>query len=171
MFPWYLSFSWRDLFSFPFYYFPLFAVITEEGFLISPCYSLELCIQTRISFLFSFAFCSEKRHAVTSKSSKIGIPPSSTQVTQPLLQYPSMKSTSFNCGPETVMVFTKLYSFKYDPNEFGHICILCLLSSTDTAHFKWALIFHTVHLKWNLILLPQLLENQYLLASIEDTSI
>ena len=33
-----------------------FALITEEGFLISPCYSLELCIQMLISFLFSFAF-------------------------------------------------------------------------------------------------------------------
>ena len=29
---------------------------TEEGFLTSPCYSLELCIQMGISFLFSFAF-------------------------------------------------------------------------------------------------------------------
>ena len=33
-----------------------FALITEEDFLISPCYSLELCIQMGISFLFSFAF-------------------------------------------------------------------------------------------------------------------
>ena len=33
-----------------------FAVITEEGFLVSPCYSLELCIQMGVSFLFSFAF-------------------------------------------------------------------------------------------------------------------
>ena len=33
-----------------------FALITEEGFFISPCYSLELCIQMAISFLFSFAF-------------------------------------------------------------------------------------------------------------------
>ena len=33
-----------------------FAVITKEGFLISPCYSLELCIQMGISFVFSFAF-------------------------------------------------------------------------------------------------------------------
>ena len=33
-----------------------FALITEEGFLISPCYSLELCIQIDISFLFSFTF-------------------------------------------------------------------------------------------------------------------
>ena len=33
-----------------------FALITEEGFLISSCYSLELCIQMFISFLFSFAF-------------------------------------------------------------------------------------------------------------------
>ena len=40
--------------SFVFLYF--FSLITEEGFLISPCYSLELCIQTSISFLFSFAF-------------------------------------------------------------------------------------------------------------------
>ena len=35
-----------------------FALITEEGFLISPCYSLELCIQIGISFPFSFAFIS-----------------------------------------------------------------------------------------------------------------
>ena len=33
-----------------------FTVITEEGFLISPHYSLELCIQMGISFLFSFVF-------------------------------------------------------------------------------------------------------------------
>ena len=32
------------------------SLITEEGFLLSPCYSLELCIQMGISFLFSFAF-------------------------------------------------------------------------------------------------------------------
>ena len=32
------------------------ALITEEGFLISPCYSLELCIWMGIFFLFSFAF-------------------------------------------------------------------------------------------------------------------
>ena len=33
-----------------------FTLITENGFLISLCYSLELCIQMDISFLFSFAF-------------------------------------------------------------------------------------------------------------------
>ena len=33
-----------------------FALIAEEGFLLSSCYSLELCIQMLISFLFSFAF-------------------------------------------------------------------------------------------------------------------
>ena len=33
-----------------------FALIAEEGFLISSCYFLELCIQMLISFLFSFAF-------------------------------------------------------------------------------------------------------------------
>ena len=33
-----------------------FALIAEEGFLISSCYSLERCIQMLISFLFSFAF-------------------------------------------------------------------------------------------------------------------
>ena len=34
----------------------VFALITEECFLISPCYSSELCIQMGISPLFSFAF-------------------------------------------------------------------------------------------------------------------
>ena len=33
-----------------------FALITEVGFLISPCCSLEICIQMGVSFLFSFAF-------------------------------------------------------------------------------------------------------------------
>ena len=41
-------------YSIVFLYF--FALIAEEGFLISPCYSLELGIQMGISFLFSFAF-------------------------------------------------------------------------------------------------------------------
>ena len=36
----------------------LFALIAEEAFLISSCYSLELCIQMFVSFLFSFAFTS-----------------------------------------------------------------------------------------------------------------
>ena len=34
-----------------------FALIAEEGFLISPCYSLELCYQIDISFIFSVPFC------------------------------------------------------------------------------------------------------------------
>ena len=33
-----------------------FALITEEGFLFSPCYSLELCIQMLVSFLFLLCF-------------------------------------------------------------------------------------------------------------------
>ena len=37
-----------------------FVLITEEGFLISPCYSL---IQMGISFLFSFAFCFSSFHS------------------------------------------------------------------------------------------------------------
>ena len=41
-------------YSIVFLYF--FTLITEEGFYISSCYSLKLCIQMDISFLFSFAF-------------------------------------------------------------------------------------------------------------------
>ena len=40
-----------------------FAVITELGFLFSPCCSLELCIQMGISLLFSFAFCFSSFHS------------------------------------------------------------------------------------------------------------
>ena len=47
--------------SIVFFYF--FALIAEEGFLISPCYSLELCIQMGIAFLFSFAFCFPSFHS------------------------------------------------------------------------------------------------------------
>ena len=37
-------------------FFCFFALVTQEGFLISPCCSLELCIQMSIFFLFSLAF-------------------------------------------------------------------------------------------------------------------
>ena len=46
-----------------------FALTTEEGFLISPCYSMELCIQLGISFLFSFAFCFSSFHRYLWKES------------------------------------------------------------------------------------------------------
>ena len=48
-------------YSIVFLYF--FALITEEGFLVSPCYSLELCIQVGLSFLFSSAFCFSYFHS------------------------------------------------------------------------------------------------------------
>ena len=47
----------------------LFALIAEEGFLISSCYSLELCIQMLISFLFSCAFTSLLFTAICKTSS------------------------------------------------------------------------------------------------------
>ena len=40
-----------------------FALIAEEGFLISSCFSLELCIQMLISSLFSFAFLFSSFHS------------------------------------------------------------------------------------------------------------
>ena len=58
-------FSWYPYFleeisslshSVDFLYF--FALIGEEGFLISPCYSLELCLQIDVSFLFTLPFIS-----------------------------------------------------------------------------------------------------------------
>ena len=42
--------------SHPIVFLYFFAPITEEGFLISPCYSLELCIRMSTSFIFSFVF-------------------------------------------------------------------------------------------------------------------
>ena len=48
-----------------------FALITEEGFLISPCYSLELCIQIGISFFSSLLFASLLFTAFHSKPSSV----------------------------------------------------------------------------------------------------
>ena len=53
--------------SIAFLYF--FALITEEGFLASPCSSLELCIQMCISFLFSFSFSFSSFSAICKASS------------------------------------------------------------------------------------------------------
>ena len=47
----------------------LFALITEEDFLISPCYSLELCIQMNISFLSPLPFTSLLFSAICKASS------------------------------------------------------------------------------------------------------
>ena len=44
--------------SHPIVFLYLFTMITDEGFLISPCYSLELCIQMGISFPFSLPLAS-----------------------------------------------------------------------------------------------------------------
>ena len=46
-----------------------FALIAEEGFLISSCYSLELCIQMLISFLFSFVFFASLLFTATCRAS------------------------------------------------------------------------------------------------------
>ena len=40
-----------------------FALITQKGFLFSPCYLLELCLQMGLSFLFSFVFCFSSFHS------------------------------------------------------------------------------------------------------------
>ena len=48
-----------------------FALVTEESFLISPGYSLKLCIQTGISFLFSFAFCFSSFHSYLCETVKV----------------------------------------------------------------------------------------------------
>ena len=46
-----------------------FVLITEEGFLIYPCYSLELCIQMGISFLSPLLFASLLFTAICKASS------------------------------------------------------------------------------------------------------
>ena len=46
-----------------------FALIIKESFLISPCYSLELCIPMGLSFLFSFAFSFSSFSAICKASS------------------------------------------------------------------------------------------------------
>ena len=70
MFPLYLNFL-EEISSLShsiiFLYF--FALIIEEDFLISPCYSLEHCIQMGTSLLYSFAFASLLFRAICKASS------------------------------------------------------------------------------------------------------
>ena len=57
MFPWYPNFLEEiSNLSHSVVFFYFFALITEEGFLTAPCYSLELCIQMDVSFDFSLPF-------------------------------------------------------------------------------------------------------------------
>ena len=64
-----ISQSFLKLMSIELVFLYFFALITEEPFLISPCYSLELCIQMGISFLFSFPFASFLFSAICKTSS------------------------------------------------------------------------------------------------------
>ena len=48
----------EEISIFPILFFSSVSLITEEGFLISHCYSLEFCIQMGISFLFSLILAS-----------------------------------------------------------------------------------------------------------------
>ena len=51
-----------------------FALVSEDGFLISPCYSLKLCIQMGISFLLYFAFSFSLFTAICKASSDSHLP-------------------------------------------------------------------------------------------------
>ena len=48
---------WKSSLVFP------ILLLSSEGFLFSPCYCLESCIQMLIYFLFSFAFCFSSFHS------------------------------------------------------------------------------------------------------------
>ena len=74
-------------------YLYFFALIIEEGFLISSCYSLELCIQMGISFLFSFAFRFSSFHSYLELFSQL-----SGEVTPERMKRRSQSKTTPNCG-------------------------------------------------------------------------
>ena len=66
----FLSFLKRSLvFSILLFSSYFFALNAEEGFLISSCYSVELCIQMGMFFLFCFAFASLLFTAIRKASS------------------------------------------------------------------------------------------------------
>ena len=70
IFPWYLN-SPEEISSLSHstVFLCFFALIPEQGFLISTCYFLEPCIQMVISFPFSFAFTSLLFSAICKASS------------------------------------------------------------------------------------------------------
>ena len=87
-------------YSITFLYF--FALITEEGSLTSPWYALELCIQTGISFLFSFAF--QFSRSVVSNSLR----PHESQHARPPCPSPIPWSLPKSMPIESVMPFSHL---------------------------------------------------------------
>ena len=91
-----------------------FALISKEGSLLSPCYSLELCIQMGISFLFSFAFHFSSFHSYSQPSlfylEKAMATHSSTLAWKiPRMGEPgrlqSMGSRRFGCGWASLFTF------------------------------------------------------------------
>ena len=66
IFPWYLKFSWRDLYSFPFYCFPLFLCIDHWGrlsYLFLPFFGTLHSDAYMFPFLLCFAFLFSSLHS------------------------------------------------------------------------------------------------------------
>ena len=104
-----------------------FALITEEGFIISPCCSLEFCIQMGVSFLFSFAF-----HFF----SQLFVRPPQTTI------LPSWISFSWGCFfPPFIFISCRLITLQYC-SDFCHT--LTWISHGFTCIWWWFLSLHLV---------------------------
>ena len=110
-----------------------FALITEEGFLISPCYSLDLCIQMGISFLSPFPFASLLFSAICKASSDhhfaflhlffLGMVLITASCT--------MSQTSVHCSSGTLSdlipwIYLSLPPYNHKGFDLAHIWMVCL---------------------------------------------
>ena len=95
-----------------------FALITEEGFLISPCYSLELCIQMGTSFLFHVLTIVDSAvmnivvHVSFSIMVSLGYMPSSG-IVRPYGSFLPHFLRNLHTGLHSVLFVTLLYDHSY----------------------------------------------------------
>ena len=99
------------------------ALIAEEGFLISPCYSLELCIQMGISF--PFLLCLSRLFF-----SQLFVRPPRTAI----LLFSISFSWGWSCSPSPVQC--------HEPSSIVHQALYQLWSLKSIPHFHCVVMGH-----------------------------
>ena len=149
-----------------------FALIIEEGFLISPCYSLELCIQMGISFLFSFVLASVLFSAVYKASSDnhlnfllfffLGMALITASCT---MAQTSIHSSSGTLSDPIPWIYLSLPLYNHKGFDVGHTWMFPLLI-VFTWHSAWHYLAVTIVSRNLLLILQNPTQNSFLQGTL-----
>ena len=140
-------------------FFCFFVLIAEEGFLISPCYFSELCIQMDISFVFFFAF-------LLLSFSQLFVRPPQTAIFRS-----TPRSLIFGFVPSRVGCVAPR---KFQVNKYGHFCAGHLGSTSGASQLASPLhqiLIYRLHFSRPAGESPPVIPNPFVTLSIKENYI